>query len=167
MDGFSVYRLIQFPRLDEQPQPLNDLLHPGRTQCPNLFREQRLVDRDNLSYVHHTVLSQIGFAFHKKDIAGSFRPLEIRRKGTDDNSPDSARVEDIVLDHHVWVPVTGTRSGGNPEIDLIYVSLPDLRHVFLVDFFQDFGSVILCGLSSHSQIIVRLDIRTYFVQGVE
>src|SRR5258708_3391173 len=80
----------------------------------------RLVDRDDVRYVHYARLRKVGLAFLQKHVARRVRPVQIRGNQAHHARCNRAPVENIVLDNHARM-----RSS---EVKPIYFYLPNLAH---------------------------------------
>lgn len=122
--------VLNLPRLGEKLKAFQQLIKTARCERADLLRQIALVHCEDLRDFDDAFLGQACFSFVQLNIAGSLGSLQIRSQGANDHRIDSASIEEIALNHHVRMPITGFGARrllqGNPE------------HIALIDYHWSF-----------------------------
>src|SRR6266852_5695287 len=100
----------------------------GAAQLAGALHKLRLVDREDLRYVHDARLRKVGLAFLEKHVARRVRSAQVRGNQAHHARCNRALVEEIVLHNHARMPLRGRRTHRRSEVKPVYLSLPNLAH---------------------------------------
>src|SRR5580704_8949502 len=88
----------------------------------------RFIDREDLRYIHHAGLREVGFAFLQEHVARRICAAQIRSDQAYHGCSNGTPVENVVLDNHARMALRGRGTGCRSEIEPVDLPLAEFAH---------------------------------------